>query len=97
MLATLEMSEEYLTRGCQGVEEEAPKSRRERRIRERRPPREAGPQPEAGKPVDISLLEEQAEVEGLSKEGICKESDRNDRTSEISSCSTHLKKIFRKE
>lgn len=32
------------------------KNRREKRIRERRPPREAGPQPEAGKPVDISSL-----------------------------------------
>ena len=30
--------------------------RREKRIRERRPPREAGPQPEAGKPADISSL-----------------------------------------
>ena len=55
MLATGDMK--YFDTGLSGSRVvRHQKNRREKRIRERRTPREAGPQPEAGKPVDISSL-----------------------------------------
>ena len=38
------------------------------RVRERRPPREAGPQPEAGKQADVSSLKSKQKKRVLSKE-----------------------------
>ena len=61
MLATGDMK--YFDMGMSGSRVvRHQKNRREKRIRERRPPREAGPQPEARKPVDISSLKSKKRV-----------------------------------